>query len=134
MNKCRDQSAGFTLIEVLVSLAILSISMAVLLNIFSDSLDRTRRAESEMAAGSLVQSLLAEAGVSKSLRIGDETGEYNNGFRWRLHVEPFGSEEDARAWSVSAVRVTASVMWDDGGPAQSKSLTTLRLVPPEPSR
>jgi type II secretion system protein I len=134
MNRREHQSAGFTLIEVLVSLAILAISMAVLLNIFSDSLNRTRMAESEMAAGSLVQSLLAEAGIIRPLRIGDETGEYNNGFRWRLHVEPYGSTEDAQAWSVRAFKVTASVMWGDGGAARSKTLTTLKLAPPEPSR
>src|SRR5690348_6263844 len=68
------QSDGFTLIEVLVSLTILSISLAVLLGVFSTGLSRAGDSESEMTAGALAQSLLNTAVAETSLRDGDQAG------------------------------------------------------------
>lgn len=130
MNK-RSAEQGFTLIEVLVALTILSISMAVLLNIFSDSLSRIRENESRTVAGSLAQSLLAEVGVSQPLHEGDEGGTFANGYRWRVRAERYGTNEDRQAWPVTALLVTVSV-WKDGNAERPMELTTLRLVPKGP--
>ena len=114
MNRVRTHGCeGFTLIEVLVALTILSVSLAALLAVFSNSLDRTRRSEREMVAASLTQSLLSEAGVALPLTIGDTGGTFANGMHWRLHVEPYGTPEDRDAWPVGAVIVSASTLWDD---------------------
>ena len=48
---------GFTLVELLVSLAILSVALAVLFGAISSSLDRTRKERDDAAATSLAQSL-----------------------------------------------------------------------------
>lgn len=132
MNR-RYLEQGFTLIEVLVALTILSISMAVLLGVFSDSLSRMRANETRTIAASLAKSLLAEAGVSRPLDIGDETGTFANGYRWRVHVEPYGSDADRNAWPVTVLLVTVAV-WDEGEPPKSMELATLRLAPKEPQR
>jgi general secretion pathway protein I len=129
----RAQS-GFTLIEVLVALAILGISLAVLLHIFSESLHRARESQAEMTASALAQSLLADAGHSLPLRPGDTTGELPNGYSWRLHIEPYGSDEDRKSWQMGAVAISASVSWNDGGQRRSMTLTTLRAVPKEPGQ
>lgn len=121
------RSAGFTLIEVLVALAILSVSLAVLFEVFSDGLDRIGASESEMVAGSLAGSLLDEIGVTLPLRVGDQHGEFNNGFHWRLHIVPYGSDEDRKAGPVGAFTVTASILWQERGRQRHLTLTALRL-------
>jgi len=60
---------GFTLVELLVSLAILSVALAVLFGAISSSLDRTRKERDEASATSLVQSLLARGSA------GEQAGE-----------------------------------------------------------
>lgn len=132
MNKTAARgNDGFTLIEVLVALVILGISLATLLHIFSESLNRARLSQTEMAASALAQSLLAGAGHTLPLRAGDTTGELPNGFTWRLHIEPYGSEDDRKSWQMGAVSISASVAWNDGGRKHSMTLTTLRAVAKE---
>lgn len=125
MNRRRER--GFTLVELLVSLAILSIALAVLFAAISSSLDRTRKDRDASLATLLVQSLLARAGNEYPLRPGDTSGVYSNGFRWRLSVRPYGNGDDAKAWNMSAYLLRASV----SSPHGDYALTTLRLAPPE---
>ncbi|MEI9886380.1 MAG: prepilin-type N-terminal cleavage/methylation domain-containing protein [Rhizomicrobium sp.] len=117
---------GFTLVELLVSLAILSVALAVLLAAISSSLDRSRLGRDEALAQSLVQSLLARAGTEGPLRGGE--GVYAGGYRWRLAVTPYGGGDDAAARHMSAFLVRATVTWD----GRTKSLSALRLVPLPP--
>ena len=133
MNR-HARTHGFTLIEVLVALTILSISLVVLLHIFSDSLHRSRESQTEMAADALAQSLLADAGKGIPLSIGDTNGRAPDGFSWRLHVEPYGSDDDQKSWPMGALTVSASVGWRDGDRNKWITLTTLRAVPKEPEK
>lgn len=127
----KRQARGFTLVELLVSLAILSIALAVLFGAISDSLDRARKGRDEALAASLVQSLLARAGSERALDAGDASGVYSNGFRWRIIVSPYGNGDDAKARSVLAYLVRATVSWRDGAQDHARTLSGLRLVPPK---
>ena len=115
---------GFTLVELLVSLAILSVALAVLFGAISSSLDRTRKERNDAAATSLVQSLLARGSAGEQAGEGTDT----NGYRWRLAVTPYGTADDAKARHVQAFLVRASVTWDEGHQTRMKTLTALRLV------
>ena len=124
----RRGEGGFTLIEVLVALAILAVSLTVMMQIFSESLHRARVSKMEMAAGAFAQSLLADVGHSVPLRMGDQAGELPGGFSWALHIEPYGSADDQKAWPMSAVSLAASVVWKDGAERHEMKVTTLRAV------
>ena len=121
-----NSERGFTLIEMLVSVAILSIAFAVLFGAIAGSLDRARKAKDEALAASLVQSLAARAGTAAEPTAGETSGAYTNGFRWRVVVSRYGSRDDAKAWRLSATLVRATVSWPEG----ARSLSVLRLVPP----
>jgi general secretion pathway protein I len=124
----RRTEAGFTLIEMLVALAIVALSMAVLLRVISDNLERARRARDEAVAMSLLQSLLAQSN-SGIPQPGVSTGRFGNGFFWRLQTAPFGRSGERTGWTVDAVTVAATVSWRDGGETGSRTLTTLRVIP-----
>jgi general secretion pathway protein I len=119
---------GFTLIEVLVALSILSISLGVLLAVFLQGLDRAHESRDEAYARALAQSLLAQANASANPSIGASAGKANN-FLWRLQIVPYGSAQDQAAWQEGAGQIVATVSWRGAGGMRSISLSTLRLLP-----
>lgn len=123
---------GFTLVELLVSLAILAVALAVLFGAISNSLDRTRKERADALAASLVQSLLARAGTERQLA--NAQGAYSNGYRWQLIVQPRGNGDDAKATHMQAYTVQAVVTWQDGAQTHAKSLSALHLVPIPPAQ
>jgi general secretion pathway protein I len=129
-----NNAAGFTLVEVIVAIAILSLALGVLLNAISGGLRTTSQAERMAEAGSLAQSLLAQVGTELPIRPGQSTGEFPDGFRWRLSMQSFGDATEREVWPVGAYTISAEVSWDDGAPPRSYALTTLRLGPKDTSR
>lgn len=130
----RGGEAGFTVVEVVAALTILAIALGVLLNVMSNSLRQTGRAETVAEAGSLARSLLARTGTELPLRDGLITGQADGGFRWQVRIAPYGDGADQRAWPVAAHQVLAEVSWRDGLQERSIVLTTLRLGQKEPVR
>lgn len=128
MQSEQSREDGFTLIEVLIALAILGVSLGIVLTTVSDSLARARRGESELVATSLAQSLLARAGPDLKLTGTDHKGNAG-GFVWRLSTKAYGTEEDRNAWNADPVVLTATVAWFDSGEERSVSLQTVRIIP-----
>jgi general secretion pathway protein I len=123
-----SSQSGFTLIEVLVALTILSISMAVLLAIFLQGLDRARESSNEAAARVLAQSLLTQAKASPNLAFGASAGKIN-GLTWRTQILPYGTAADRTAWQANPAQIVTTVSWRGDGGQRSVSLSTLRLLP-----
>ena len=120
--------SGFTLIEVLVALTILSISLATLLAIFLQGLDRAKETSNEGAARVLAQSLLTQAKAAPNIAFGTSTGKIN-GLQWRTQIEPYGSAADRSAWQKIPAQIVATVSWRGEGGLRSVSLSTLKLYP-----
>jgi general secretion pathway protein I len=117
---------GFTLLEVLVALTILSISLGVLLAIFSQGLERAQDNAQADNARTLAQSLLAQTEAAPHPSFGDTNG-MTNGLQWRVRVSPYGTGPDQQAWKGLAQQIDATVTWAKGGHARSLTLSTLRL-------
>jgi len=129
-----DTEAGFALIEVIAALAILALSLGVLLSAISDGILRTGQAEKMAEAGSLAQSLLAKVGAELPVRQGETAGDFANGFRWRLRMEPYGDTVDQQQWPLGALTVSAEISWGDHAQEHTVALTTLRLAAKEAPR
>ncbi|MGA7712175.1 MAG: type II secretion system protein [Rhizomicrobium sp.] len=128
---CEDGHAdyGFTLMEVLVALAILAISLGVLLGIFSQALDRVREGEIKANANNLAKTLLLRAETADPSEIKDTEGVSDPGLRWRIHIQDYGSEQDRTNWPQRAVQVSTIVSWKDHGRDRSITLAAMRLLP-----
>jgi general secretion pathway protein I len=123
-----DPESGFTILEVLIALTVLAMSMAVLLAVFSQGLDRAHASGLRAQARDLAQALLARGEATPPKSLVDSNGQ-SGALSWQVRLAPFGSNEDRDAWQFAPVTLTATVHWQDHGRAQSLSLSTLRLLP-----
>ena len=124
-----QREAGFTVIEIIVALAILALSLSVLFGVISDGLLRTNQAAKMEQAVSLAQSLLAKVGTELPVRQGLVAGEFADGFRWNVRMEPYGDNADRQQWPLDAYKVSAEVIWGDRSREESVTVSTLRLGP-----
>jgi general secretion pathway protein I len=126
--------AGFTLVEVIAAIAILSLGLGVLLGLIGNGLRETAQSSKMVQAGMLAQSLLAQIGAEIPVREWQGSGEFSDGFRWQLTMQSFGDAADRENWPMSAFRVSVEVNWSDGVRERVYRLATLRLVPKEQGR
>ena len=126
--------AGFTLVEVVVALAILALSLSVVFAAISNGIWRVGQADATTKAGSLVQSMLARVGTEMPLREGRTEGQFPDGSGWTLLVQRLGDAADRAQWPLNAYAVTAQVFWDEASARRSVTIRTIRLGPTEPNR
>jgi general secretion pathway protein I len=92
-----DRTAGFTLLEVVVALAIAGLSLVLLFRAGADgvvAVDTATRAEEAVERA---QSHLAAVGNDVPLRPGETEGDDGGGYRWRVRVDPVA------AWPIAPI-------------------------------
>jgi general secretion pathway protein I len=135
-----QREAGFTLVEVVVAFAILSIVLLTLFGGISTALVGDGRAEFTRGALRLAKAELETAGVGTPLTPGVTVGRFENGMEWRLTVQPYAlvSPNDAAPayWVEITVRPPSgssrpslmSTLAEHLASTPSVTLTTLKLV------
>jgi general secretion pathway protein I len=133
IRKCRRirRDRGFTLVEVVVAIAILALMAGVIFRVNSDSIRNIRRADALANASALAQSLVAKVGTEIPLREGEVRGPSGAGLQWRLQMKRYGDAADRAQWPLAAYTVMAEVALRDGLDTQPVVLMTLRLGPKE---
>lgn len=120
--------AGFTLVEVLVALALVGMALGATASVFANG-----RLGHETAAGAETALALAEerlAMAAVALRPGTSSGEFAGRFAWKTTVAADDDRADAAADAKALprlYRVAAQVAWRDGRRSRELSLSTLRL-------
>lgn len=125
----RAHCRGLTLMEVLVAFIVLSLTMAVILHIFSGGMRNSGRADSYSRAVLLAQSRLAAAGVESPLLAGEESGRVGTNLQWRVSIVRVedGGEADRLLMPVRQYLVRAHVAWQEDGRDMQIELTSVRL-------
>jgi len=126
----RSGQFGFSLLEVLVAFSILSLSLGVLMRIFSGDGRLAGMAEDHSRAIVVAESLLANAGVEAPLQPGVFSGEFDRQFGWTLRVTPFiqpdVAQQEQQPFKPYWVELT--VEWGENRESRSFTLSTLRIV------
>jgi general secretion pathway protein I len=131
--RARRRSAGFTLVEVLVALAIVGLALGTAAATFGNSLTAHETAADAEAALAVAEEQLALAAASP--RPGNAGGNFAGRFAWRTTVAPYDDGDKATDPMHSLpvlYHVAVSVAWRDGRRSREVALSTLRLGPAPP--
>jgi general secretion pathway protein I len=89
-SKQRQDSAGFTIIEALVALAVVAASLAAIGSLIATSIRGTRSVEQHVALVETARAVEAGLPSRDELAPGNLSGELA-GHRWRVDVSPFAA-------------------------------------------
>lgn len=125
------RSPGFTLLELLVALAILALSLTAAMRVFGEGLRGAGQAEDYLTATALAQSDLARLGIETfvPLSAGNHVGRHDDRFTWELRITPLAMADAAAPVSPHAeiFSLRYTITWQDNGAERSFTLETIRL-------
>lgn len=133
--RSRGKTAGFTLLEVAVAMAILSLAVVSCLQIFSGSLRLQDRASRSSRAVLLARAHMDALIGQPDLRDHVEERQWAGGFTSRVTVRHAGAEEglsegEFEVESDTSLRyLQVDVMWNDGRGEKSYTLKSMRTAP-----
>lgn len=114
----RKNQQGFTLLEIVVALAIAAIALPVLLRAFSEGTKKHSLIENKTTALYLLKLKMSEIEMLGELEAGSEDGEFGSGsrFEWTSDIADTDTE--------GLYEVTVAVIWQERGQEQTVELTT----------
>jgi general secretion pathway protein I len=117
------REAGFTLLEVIVALAILAAGLLGLIELLSGSLRLSGGARDSTAASLYASQRLEEALLEPSPAEGEESGLFGEKYRWMVQTSFLPEEEDR---PFKPIRIQVTVRWDDGERERAVSVAATR--------
>jgi general secretion pathway protein I len=85
-----EREDGFTLAEVIVAFAILSLALLAIFQSYGLVARSTVANERERTALAVAQSLLATTGVTETMKLGKSEGVTSDGLAWSRTITPYG--------------------------------------------
>lgn len=119
----RRANGGFTLLEVLVALALLAAGLLGLLELLSGSLRLSGGARDVTAASLYASQRLEEALLAPRPAEGEESGLFGDTYRWTARTV-FLPEAEGQPFRPARIEVT--VRWDDAGRERAVSVAATR--------
>jgi general secretion pathway protein I len=128
MTDLRSQM-GFTLLEVVVALAIMGLGIVTVLEVFSAGLRLGARSQEKTEAMLQGQAIMDELFARPVMPEGTEEGTRADGRRWRVQVSPVRQEplsDSSINWELQ--EVTLEMRSPDGRRDRQVEIRTLRLL------
>ena len=113
---------GFTLLEVVVAMAIVGLGVVTLLEVFSSGLRLGAKGAEQTEAVGIGRQVMDKVLSRRELTSGREDGEAGEGYRWSLQINPMRDSTDlllSSPWELKEVSLELG---------SSVRLKTLRLV------
>ena len=125
----RVSNNGFTLIEILVAISILSISLVVIFQLFSGGLKSSRLSDEYTRGIFHAREKMGEILLSQDLSEGETGGEFSDSFRWKSLVERIESgEEDEEKLPFNMFNIKVDIIWDVGDREKHFQVSTMKMV------
>ena len=131
-----NRNKGFTLIEVVVALAILGVGLTVIIELFSGGLRLARTSMEYTKAVNYARIKMEEIAVKQAVEEGTEEGETEDKiFRWQVGVKKVDLLSIDKSVDykppIELYQVKIDVFWKSGTQEKSMSVESLKAIKPE---
>ena len=130
------KNGGFTLIETLVAMMILSIALVIVLQLFSGGLNSSQRSGAYTLAIFHAREKMEEILLPETLVDGVYEGEFADGYTWQAEIVSVQSEEEEDLIRIPFVtfNIIVQVGWSEGAHIRHFEISTLKnSQKPEPA-
>ena len=129
-NLLRDQ--GFTLIEVVVAMAVLGVGLVVIIELFSGGLRLERTSEEYSQAVNYARMKMEEISLQEKIEEGTQSGPFDKFFRWetewkRIDVLPLEKVQEFPL-PIELFQLRVNVFWKSGSKERSTGVETYRAI------
>ena len=126
LKKTNDD--GFSLLEVIVALAIMAMGFITVSQLFSGSIRSVSLSEQYLKGTTLAHSKLGELEVNNySVSEFEGTFPDEKNYRWQLEISPHTSPLNSKENNIQLSEVTLNVLWEDNGKTRDIELNTLKV-------
>ncbi len=132
---CRKHSLkeqGFTLIEVVVAVAILGIALTVIIELFAGGLRLARASKEYTKAVNYANAKMEEIASQQTLEEGITEGEFDETYHWRVTMNKVNLLPVEKPWEVKPpiqlFQIKVDVLWKPGSTERSASVETYRTM------
>ena len=124
-----SRDKGFTLIEILVAMAILGICLVTIMQLFSGGLKSSNVSDEYTRAIFHAREKMEEMLLAKELTEEALAGDFGDGFEWNAEISrvQLSEEEDAKI-PVNTYTVKVQVQWSEGRHRKNFEISTLRTM------
>ncbi|MFQ5451126.1 MAG: prepilin-type N-terminal cleavage/methylation domain-containing protein [Nitrospinaceae bacterium] len=120
---------GFSLLEVIVALAIMAVGFVTVLKMFSGSIKSVGMSDQYLKAVTLANSKLSELELQDyQMDQFSGTFESDENYRWELETRPYDSPLNDDASNIALSRIILKVLWEDGSHTRDIELSTLQIT------
>lgn len=116
------QSKGFSLLEVMVALAIMTVAVVAVFQLYSRALRATKKAEDVTKAVFYARSMLDEAYSMADLSDASDSKEFEKYYKVRREIAIKSASEDSKA---KLYEITVTVNWPPSGTLKLKGLRSV---------
>jgi len=124
----KPNNDGFSLLEVIVALAIMAMGFVTVLQLFSGSIRSASLSEQYLKGATLAQSKLGELEVN-NYSVTEYEGIFpdEKNYRWQLQVSPHTSSLNSKENNIQLSEVTLNVLWEEAGKTRDIEISTLKV-------
>ncbi len=119
---------GFSLLEVIVALAIMAIGFVTVSQLFSGSIRSVSLSEQYLKGTTLAHSKIGELEV-RNYSVSEFDGTFPNEkkYRWELQIKPHTSSLNNKENKILLSEVILNVLWEDKGKTHNVELNTIKV-------
>jgi general secretion pathway protein I len=130
-NVGKHAQRGFTLMEVLVASVVMATAFVAVVSLMSQSLRNLDRMQPHETAMLHAREKMSEQLISEQLTVGTTTGRWDDGYRWRVQIDPASGAAPQQA-GYGLFRIRVEVAWGEAQQARSYALETTQWAQKAP--
>jgi general secretion pathway protein I len=119
---------GFTLMETLVAMMILSIALVIIFQQFSGALNAGHVSESHTRAVWYAREKMDELLLQETLSEDIQQGDFEDGYRWWYRIEKASIDGRPSPEGLATFTISVRVSWEQGQKTKHMDISTLALT------